>query len=140
MNGTVYVITPGGTLTVLHSFDGTDGSSTTAGLVQHTNGTFYGATYAGGAQGYGTIFSLNIGLSPFVSFPPVPGSVGATVGLLGQDFKGTTVVSFNGTPAQFKVVSNTYLTAVVPQKATSGLVTVKTPARTLTSNRIFQVQ
>ncbi len=140
MHGTVYKITPSGTLSVLHNFDGTDGSNTTAALVQHTSGAFYGATYAGGTLGYGTVFSLNVGLGPFVSFPPVPGNVGATVGFLGQGFRGTTGVSFNGAPAHFKIVSNTYLTAVVPQGATTGLVTVTTPAGTLTSNRAFQVQ
>ena len=140
MDGTVYKVTSSGTLTVVHNFDGTDGSYTTAGLVQHTNGTFYGATYKGGSQGYGTIFSLNVGLDPFVSFLPIPGYAGATVGLTGQGFKGTTSVFFNGVPAQFEVVSGTYLTAVVPQSATTGLVTVKTPGGTLTSNRDFLIQ
>ncbi len=140
MKGTVYKVTPGGTLTVLHNFAGTDGSSTTAGLVQHTNGTFYGATYEGGTLGYGTIFNLNVGLEPFVSFLPIPGYAGATVGLTGQGFKGTTGVFFNGLPAEFSVVSGTYLTALVPEGATTGLVTVKTPAGTLTSNRNFLIQ
>jgi len=139
MCGTVYKITPSGTLTVLHDFDGTDGTYTTAGLVQHTNGTFYGATYKGGTQGYGTIFSLNVGLAPFVSFLPIPAFPGETVGLFGQGFKGTTSVFFNGTPAQFKVASDKYLTAVVPQNSTTGLVTVATPAGVLSSFRAFQV-
>jgi uncharacterized repeat protein (TIGR03803 family) len=127
-------------VTTLHSFDGTDGSSSYSGLWQHTNGTFYGTTSSGGSQGYGTIFSLTDGAPAFVSFLLVPGKVGETVGLLGQGFNGTTGVAFNGIPAQFKVVSNTYLTAVVPQNATAGFVTVATPAGTLTSVRLFQVQ
>jgi uncharacterized repeat protein (TIGR03803 family) len=61
--GTVFTMTPGGTLTTLHSFDGTDGGNPFAGLVQATNGNFYGATYAGGASaactdGCGTIFTI----------------------------------------------------------------------------------
>jgi len=62
--GTVFKITPSGTLTSLHSFDGTDGDSPNAGLVQGTDGKFYGTTFAGGANangypgGDGTVFSI----------------------------------------------------------------------------------
>ncbi|HUI83547.1 MAG TPA: choice-of-anchor tandem repeat GloVer-containing protein [Candidatus Binatia bacterium] len=56
--GTVFRITLAGTLTTLHSFNGTDGVGPTAGLLQATNGFFYGTTSAGGAGGYGTVFSL----------------------------------------------------------------------------------
>ena len=41
--GTVFKITSTGTLTTLHNFEKTDGALPT-GLVQHTNGTFYGPT------------------------------------------------------------------------------------------------
>jgi uncharacterized repeat protein (TIGR03803 family) len=47
--GTVFEITPGGTLTTLHNFDGSDGSFIYGGLVQATDGNFYGTTAAGGA-------------------------------------------------------------------------------------------
>ena len=49
-NGTVFKITPSGTLTTLHSFDGTDGSNPIAGLVQATDGNFYGTTATGGGS------------------------------------------------------------------------------------------
>ena len=54
--GTVFKITPGGILTTLHSFDGSagDGSSPQAGLVQGTDGNFYGTT----SGGNGTIFRI----------------------------------------------------------------------------------
>src|ERR1700733_1976452 len=42
--GTVFQITPGGTLTTLHSFNGTDGALPEAGLVQGSDGNFYGTT------------------------------------------------------------------------------------------------
>jgi uncharacterized repeat protein (TIGR03803 family) len=108
-------------------------------LVQATNGTFYGITSAGGTNGDGTIFSLNSGLSPFVSFVLGAGSVGQTVVILGQGLTGSTAVSFNGTPAVFGFPAEAYLTAIVPAGATTGFVTVTTPSGTLTSNKQFQV-
>ena len=52
--GTVFKITPSGTLTTLYSFcsqgDCTDGETPSAGLVQATDGNFYGTTSAGGDQ------------------------------------------------------------------------------------------
>jgi uncharacterized repeat protein (TIGR03803 family) len=56
--GTLYRITTGGTLTILHRFAGTDGSAPQSGLVQATNGVFYGTTYSGGANNHGTVFSI----------------------------------------------------------------------------------
>jgi uncharacterized repeat protein (TIGR03803 family) len=47
--GTVFKITPSGALSTLHSFDLTDGSHPAAGLVQGTDGNFYGTTAQGGA-------------------------------------------------------------------------------------------
>ena len=69
--GTIFKITLiGSTLTPLHSFDGTNGSRPFAGLVQATDGNFYGTTYVGGPYGWGTIFSLDAGLGPVVSLSP----------------------------------------------------------------------
>ena len=55
--GTVFKITPSGTLTTLHTFSGTDGQDPEA-LVQATNGNLYGTTFSGGANGDGTIFEI----------------------------------------------------------------------------------
>jgi uncharacterized repeat protein (TIGR03803 family) len=55
--GTVFKIAPSGAQTVLHSFDGTDGSSPN-GVIQATNGNFYGTTAFGGANGEGTVFEI----------------------------------------------------------------------------------
>jgi uncharacterized repeat protein (TIGR03803 family) len=46
--GTVFKISPEGTLTTLHTFDGTDGRVPAAGLVMATDGIFYGTTQFGG--------------------------------------------------------------------------------------------
>jgi uncharacterized repeat protein (TIGR03803 family) len=55
--GTVFRITPGGTLTTLHFFAGPEGRDPEAGLLQATDGNFYGTAY-GGAYGFGTIFRI----------------------------------------------------------------------------------
>jgi len=142
--GTVFQITPKGVLTTLHSFDVTDGAYPYGGLVQGTTGVFYGTTSTGGVPtpspaGAGTIFSLDVGLGPFVTFVQAAGKVGQTGGILGQELTGTTSVSLNGTPANFTVVSDTFLKATVPPGATTGYVTVTTPSGTFTSNVPFHV-
>jgi uncharacterized repeat protein (TIGR03803 family) len=45
-------------LTTLHSFDFTDGEFPYAGLVQATDGNFYGTTYEAGTNGDGTVFKI----------------------------------------------------------------------------------
>jgi uncharacterized repeat protein (TIGR03803 family) len=56
--GTVFKIIPSGRLTTLHSFDITDGAEPWAGLVQGTDGNFYGTTVNGGTSGEGTVFQI----------------------------------------------------------------------------------
>jgi uncharacterized repeat protein (TIGR03803 family) len=138
--GTVFKITAGGKLTTLLSFAGTDGEFPDGGLFQATNGKFYGTTYEGGADGYGTVFSLAVGLGPFVETLPTSGKVGTKVIILGNNLTGTTNVTFNGTEATFTVVSATEIKTTVPTGATTGPVQVTTPAGTLTSNVVFQVE
>jgi uncharacterized repeat protein (TIGR03803 family) len=143
-DGTIFRISPTKPYAykVLYNFDGTTGSSPQVTLLQHTNGILYGDTSTGGDisnTSDGVFYSLSLGLKPFVSLVSASGKVGTTVEILGQGFKGTTGVSFNGVAAKFTVVLNTYLTTVVPSGATSGPVTVKTPGGTLTSNRLFRV-
>ena len=72
--GTVFELTPNGTLITLHSFSGSDGKFPSAGLVQAANGKLYGTTEQGGAYDQGTIFSLDPGISasPVLSVHAVP--------------------------------------------------------------------
>lgn len=136
--GTIFMITKAGEFRSLHSFDfNTEGVSPDAGLLQATNGSFYGTTPSGSNDG--TIYQLNMGLGPFITFVRAAGKVGQTGGILGQGFIGTTGVSLNGVPMNFKIVSDTYLTATVPQGATTGYVTVNTPSGVLKSNVPFYV-
>jgi uncharacterized repeat protein (TIGR03803 family) len=141
--GTVFKITQEGILTTLHSFDGTDGNSA-EGLVQATNGTLYGMTDCAGTSFFcflssGTVFSLSVGLGPFVEPVPAAGKVGETVKILGTDLRCVTSVRFDGEEAEFRVVSATEITAVVPEHARTGFITVHTPSGRLKSNVKFRV-
>jgi len=140
--GTLFQITPAGKLTTLHNFCSAakcaDGFAPQAGLIQATNGIFYGPTF-GGTSGSGTIFSLSMGVNPFVEANPNFGSAGQSVVILGNNLSGTTGVSFNGTPAAFKVESDSYIKAKVPTGATSGTIEVTTLGGVLSSNVAFQV-
>jgi uncharacterized repeat protein (TIGR03803 family) len=149
--GTIFKMTPGGTLTTLYSFcqqvtNGvcTDGAEPAAGLVQATDGSFYGTTEFGGActfyfEGCGTLFSLSVGLKPFVETQPTSGKVGAPVKILGTNLTGATSVTFNGTAAVFTVASKTLITTTVPAGATTGTVQVVRPNGKGSSNVPFTV-
>ena len=147
-DGTVFKITPTGALTTLHTFCSMqtgcpDGANPQGALVQDTNGTFYGTTSAGGVSppynAYGTVYSLSVGLGPFVETQPTSGKVGKAVIILGTNLTGTSSVSFHGTPTTFKVVSGSEIKTAVPAGATTGKVKVGTPHGTLLSNVPFRV-
>lgn len=60
--GTIFSLTPAGVYTVLRSFSyASDGSNPKGHLVKAKDGNFYGITYGGGANGYGTIFKITTG-------------------------------------------------------------------------------
>jgi uncharacterized repeat protein (TIGR03803 family) len=56
--GTVFKITPSGTLTTLYSFDGTVGEYPYGGLTLGTDGNFYGTTNRGGSAGFGSVYKI----------------------------------------------------------------------------------
>jgi uncharacterized repeat protein (TIGR03803 family) len=135
--GTLFEMTPQGALTTLQTFGDAQGG--TGAIIQSTTGVFYGTTGIWNAPTDGTIFSLDMGLGPFVTFVIPAGQIGQTGGILGQGFTGTTSVMLNGVPANFTVVSDTFILATVPAGATTGDVTVTTPGGVLTSNVPFRV-
>jgi len=151
--GTIFKITPRGALTTLYTFcsesECTDGANPNAGLVQATNGDFYGTTYYGGSSfrcsstevfSCGTVFSLSVDLGPFVKTQTTSGKVGNSIKILGTDLTGATSVTFNGTAATFTVNSTgTAISTTVPTGATTGTVQVVTPSGTLSSNVPFRV-
>jgi len=148
--GTVFQLTPQGTLNVLHSFCSQQGSCPDGGLpeaslLQATDGTFYGSTFLNGGTycfgkgGCGTLFTLSMGLGPFVRAQIDFGKVGQIVNILGNNLTGTTSVTFNGSSAQFKVMSDSYLKAQVPTGATTGKIEVTTSSGTLSTYMPFYV-
>ena len=143
--GTIFRTNYSGTITTLAQFTGAGGSAPSGGVVQGTDGNFYGTTSQGGntnnicPSGCGTVFKLGVGVGPFVAAQPTFGSFGTSVNILGTNLTGTTGVSFNGTAATFSVVSPTEITTTVPTGATTGTIQVTTPGGTLNSNADFQV-
>lgn len=105
--GTVFEMTPGGTLTTLHTFDISDGAFPDAPLVQAATGDFFGTTFMYGAYNLGTIFKMTPSgaLTTMFSFAGIHGGepqglVQATDGnLYGISAGGTSGTVFKMTPA-----------------------------------------
>jgi uncharacterized repeat protein (TIGR03803 family) len=122
--GTVFKITPSGTLTTLYSFCSqsgcADGLFASAALVQATDGNFYGTTVAGGANLFGTVFSLSAGLVPstptVISISPtsaIAGGAGFTLTVNGTNFVSGSTVNLNGNARATTFVSAAQLTAAI---------------------------
>jgi len=137
-NGVIFRLTTGGAYTPLYSFHAPTGVGAYTTPILHTNGEIFGMTERGGAVGKGVIYSFADGIPRFVKFVNRVGAVGATVSILGAGFSTASSVTFNGTPASFHVISDSYMTATVPSGET-GLISVTTSAGTLFSSSIFKV-
>ena len=63
--GAIFKMSSEGSLTVLHSFNSSDGFNPASDVVLGLNGLFYGTTRNGGTvlSGYGTVFSITPGES-----------------------------------------------------------------------------
>jgi hypothetical protein len=110
------------------------------GLLQATDGNFYGTTGFGGTSLDGVAFQLSSGLGPFVKTIPGFGKVGSTITILGTNLTGTTSVKFHGVASTFTVVSNSEIQATIPSGATTGKIAVITPDGGLFSNVPFFVR
>jgi uncharacterized repeat protein (TIGR03803 family) len=134
-SGTIFKITLAGKLTTLYTFCNEwpckDGATPMAGLVEGTDGNFYGTTHGGGAQSVGVVFKITPegALTTLYSFctlanctdgeEPVAGLVQGTSG----DFYGTTywggatgndncLDGVNGCGTVFKITSTGTLTTL----------------------------
>jgi hypothetical protein len=84
-------------------------------------------------------FIVQIGPT-ITSFNPIQNGVGATVTILGNNFRTTNRVQFNGRNAtSFTVISPTQLTAVVPTGATTGRISIVNQWGSITSAASFTV-
>jgi uncharacterized repeat protein (TIGR03803 family) len=129
-NGTVFQMTPTGALTMLVSFNGTNGSYPAAGLVRGANGSFYGTTTYGGARGMGTVFEMTSAgvLTTLVSFDNSDGA--APLAALVQASDG----NLYGTTSQG---GNLTLNTGGYGNSGGGTVFKMTPAGTLTTLFVF---
>src|SRR5438309_839272 len=97
-DGTLFNTSTSGTYTILYSFNNTANLSQMSPLappVQATNGILYGVTEFGGPSNDGTVYSLDMGLAPFVKMALLTAKVGNTVTILGTHLTGPSRVDFN---------------------------------------------
>jgi uncharacterized repeat protein (TIGR03803 family) len=128
-DGTIFKITPSGTVTILHSFNGsstTDGAYPQAGLIQGTDGNFYGTVSDGGKYGYGAVYKITPGgtFSLLYSFTgtgtdgaqPFSGLVQGSDG----DFYGCTYEGGGGYGTIYKVTASGTFTLVYSPTSAQG--------------------
>lgn len=122
--GTIFEITPDGTLTTLYDLGGTIGYYPYGGLIQ-AGGDFYGATYGGTAGGYGAIFKITPGgtLTTLASFNYTDGAYPYDALIEGADgsFYGTTELGgANDFGAVFQVTPDGNLVALASFDGANG--------------------
>jgi uncharacterized repeat protein (TIGR03803 family) len=125
-NGTVFKITPAGTLTVLYDFDVTHGSLPYGGLTLGADGNLYGTTYQGGTGGGGgTIFKITptgtlTVLYNFKSGVDGTSPYGAPIQGVDGNFYGTTYNGGNGYGTVYKLTSANVFTTLYKFDNTHG--------------------
>ena len=118
----------GQTLTTLASFNGATGDQSNTPLISDGNGNLYGTTFAGGQNGNGAIFKVNIAsrsysiLAPFNSTPPSMFNSGVIADANGN-FWGATTSGGNfaaGTIFEYVAGAPTLSTVASFNSATTG--------------------
>ena len=140
-NGTIFEISSSGTFTKLFDFSGDAGSVPGAdsayALVEHTNGSLYGATGGGGVNDEGVFYRLSpSGPIPILIIAgPVWVKPGQPVEILGDGLAAVSSITFGGVAAQFQIGSDTNINATVPEAALDGPVVA-----TLTTGKQIETQ
>ena len=98
--GTVFRISPDGTLATLVNFDGYQGANPECTLIQGTDGRLYGTTQNGGANGWGAIFQLSIDSPLQITQQPQPQQAFA------GDAATFSVATFGSLPVSYQWLKN----------------------------------
>jgi uncharacterized repeat protein (TIGR03803 family) len=113
-DGTVFEIAKGSaTVTVLASFNGTNGSKPLAGVTLDASGNLYGTTSVGGANGDGTVFEIAQGLGTITTLASFNGANGAdpkggvTLDPAGNLYGTTSATGANNTGTVFEIANGT---------------------------------
>jgi len=121
--GTLFRITPAGTLTSLFSFGSTNGSDPSSGLMQAQDGKLYGGSYSGGAIG-GAVFQMTTNgvFTNLVSFSFATGwgPLSRLIQAFDGNLYGTTSLSFPGAGTVFRVTTNGSLVSLASFATTNG--------------------
>ena len=129
-SGTIFKVTPAGTYTVLHTFNGTtDGAEPQSGLLLGTDGNFYGTTPYEGANNNGVVFKITPAgtYTVLYAFDGTNGSAPYAALTLGSDgnFYGTTSAGgANGNGTIFKITPKGTVTDLYDFTSADGQSTV----------------
>ena len=126
-HGTLSGTAPNLTYTPTISFSGTDSFTFTVSNGQSTSAA--------------ATVSVTVVGAPYITSFTASGAVSSTVTINGNNFTGTTSVTFfrNVAASTFTVVNDTQITVVVPAAAKTGVITVITNVGSNTSSTKFQV-
>ena len=121
--GTVFEVRAGsGAVTTLASFNGSNGASPYASLVEDGSGNLFGTTYGGGSSGDGTLFEVQAGsnaVTTLVSFNGANGEYPA-VGLVEDGSGNLFGTTSAGGPGGYGTVFEVNLPLTVTGTATTG--------------------
>jgi uncharacterized repeat protein (TIGR03803 family) len=126
-DGIIFKMTPGGTITTLHTFTGvgTDGTIPLSGLVLGVDGNFYGTANQGGTGDFGIVYKITPGgtFTTLHSFDETDGAFPASALVQGTDrnFYGTTEYGVPGIyGTAFKISPSGTFTSLVSFADSNG--------------------
>ena len=116
--GTIFKMTPSGSLTTLFAFNYDTGNYVQAGLVQGGDGCLYGTTLEGGTNGYGTIFRISTNstftiLHQFSDNTDGYNSTELAQGVDGKFYGATSYGGTNGSGTIFRITTNGTFTTLI---------------------------